>query len=159
MATNTSSTSIRIANSADAQAISDLIIPQTRKFVLPSCGVQVHAMLLDSMSPVSVSGYLNGDYRYHLAVNDSGELLGVVGMRENRHLYHLFVREDAAGQGLARRLWDVARKVCLDKGNEGKFTVNSAVTAENVYLKFGFKRIDGVREREGMVDIPMSLTL
>ncbi|QTE84727.1 GNAT family N-acetyltransferase [Shewanella algae] len=53
----------------------------------------------------------------------------LIGMRENRHLYHLVVREDAAGQGLARQRWDVARKRCLDKGNAGKFTVNLTVTA------------------------------
>ncbi|WP_081305589.1 GNAT family N-acetyltransferase [Vibrio coralliilyticus] len=39
------------------------------------------------------------------------------------------------------------------------FTVNSAVNAEHVYLSFGFKRINGVRSRGGMVDIPMELTL
>ena len=39
------------------------------------------------------------------------------------------------------------------------FTVNSAVNAEHVYLNFGFKRINGVRNRGGMVDIPMKLTL
>ncbi|WP_372771419.1 GNAT family N-acetyltransferase [Pseudoalteromonas sp.] len=41
--------------------------------------------------------------------------------------------------------------------NGSNFTVNSAVNAEIVYLRFGFKRIDGVRNREGMVDIPMAL--
>ncbi|NBI52978.1 GNAT family N-acetyltransferase [Photobacterium alginatilyticum] len=32
------------------------------------------------------------------------------------------------------------------------------MNAEGVYLKFGFERIDGIRERNGMVDIPMKLS-
>ncbi|WP_100143730.1 hypothetical protein [Shewanella carassii] len=60
-------------------------------------------MLLDSISPARVSIYLGGDYRYHLAVDGSGELWGVDWHEGNRHLYHLVVGEDAAGQGLARQ--------------------------------------------------------
>ncbi|BCV66706.1 hypothetical protein TUM17387_20650 [Shewanella carassii] len=60
-------------------------------------------MLLDSISPARVSIYLGGDYRYHLTADGSGELWGVDWHEGNRHLYHLVVREDAAGQGLARQ--------------------------------------------------------
>ncbi|MFA0492056.1 GNAT family N-acetyltransferase [Vibrio splendidus] len=39
------------------------------------------------------------------------------------------------------------------------FTVNSAVNAESVYSRFGFKRTEGIRNRQGMIDIPMLLDL
>jgi len=37
--------------------------------------------------------------------------------------------------------------------------VNSALNAESVYLKLGFKPISGVRTNKGILDIPMTLKL
>ncbi|EKO3629323.1 GNAT family N-acetyltransferase, partial [Vibrio metschnikovii] len=54
-----------------------------------------------------------------------------------------------------RKLWETIKEEAIKNGNRGDFTVNSAVNAENVYLRFGFKRTEGIRNRQGMVDIPM----
>jgi GNAT superfamily N-acetyltransferase len=43
-------------------------------------------------------------------------------------------------QGVARRLWDAARKAALEGGNAGSFTVNSSNNAVPVYEAFGFVR-------------------
>lgn len=80
-------------------------------------------------------------------------------MREETHLYHLFVSDEYQGQGLSRKLWETAMSDVKTRVEVTSFTVNSAVNAEHVYLSFGFKRINDVRSRGGMVDIPMELTL
>ncbi|NAX46574.1 GNAT family N-acetyltransferase [Photobacterium halotolerans] len=107
------------------------------------------------MSEESIKTYLSTNYAYFVAINVNEKVVGVAGIRDYSHLYHLFVSDDNQGQGLSRQLWEVIKDDALKNGNNGHFTVNSAVNAESVYLSFGFRRIDGVRNREGMVDIPM----
>ncbi|NOH30745.1 GNAT family N-acetyltransferase [Vibrio mediterranei] len=148
---------IRKARASDALAISQLIIPLTKKYVCPDCDESVHNVLLDSMSPERIEGYMASNYSYVVAVSESNEVIGVGGVRDNTHLYHLFVHDEYQGKGLSRQLWENVKGVALQNGNKGRFTVNSALSAENVYLKFGFKRIHGVRREKGMVDIPMVL--
>lgn len=148
---------IRKADKSDAEAISDLIIPLTEKYILPTWGEEAHDLLLGSMAQGQIEQYLSDGYVYHVAESASVGIVGVVGIRDNSHLYHLFVKDGFNGQGLSRQLWEKGKSDCLLKGNKGEFTVNSALNAEDVYLKFGFERIDGIRERNGMVDIPMKL--
>jgi ribosomal protein S18 acetylase RimI-like enzyme len=91
------------------------------------------------MDDPAIGGYIESGYRYHIAEED-GELAGVVAVRDNSHLYHLFVSERFQGQGLARRLWEVAKTASLSAGNPGLFTVNSSRYAVGMYENFGFVR-------------------
>ncbi|ELK2038254.1 GNAT family N-acetyltransferase [Vibrio vulnificus] len=151
------SINIRNAEISDARAISELLLPLTNKYVCPTCDVTVHSILLDSMSEKNIKKYLSTNYDYVVAVTENNEVVGVAGVRDNSHLYHLFVDDDFQGNGLSRQLWETVKEKALENGNSGLFTVNSAVNAESVYVRFGFKRTEGVRNRQGMVDIPMVL--
>jgi len=83
----------------------------------------------------------------------------VIGIKENSHLYHLFVADPFQGRGHAQQLWQHAKAECLASGNPGVFTVNSALNAAPVYRKWGFEPLCEVRERSGIKDIPMRLLL
>ena len=81
---------IRAATNADITAISQLICASVRKFIAPSCTEQGAELLLKSMDIQSITHYFDSDYQYSVAViNDS--IIGVIGIRDNSHLYHLFV--------------------------------------------------------------------
>ncbi|MBO7910874.1 GNAT family N-acetyltransferase [Vibrio splendidus] len=148
---------IRSAEISDAKGISELISPLAKKYVCPTCDASVHDILLNSMSEENVEKYLSTNYTYVVAVTANGEMVGVAGVRDNSHLYHLFVDDNFQGNGLSRQLWEAVKEEAIKNGNSGIFTVNSAVNAENVYLRFGFKRTEGIRNRQGMIDIPMLL--
>jgi GNAT superfamily N-acetyltransferase len=158
---------IRQASNQDAARISELLIRLAEQDILPSCTVSGGQKLLESMSPDAIAGYLNGTFRYHLveeqvaeqALDPQKRLVGVIGMRDNSHLYHLFVAKTHQGLGLGKRLWLHAKDECLAKGNTGRFTVNSALNAQNVYLKLGFVPLGAIRENHGIKDIPMELVL
>jgi N-acetylglutamate synthase-like GNAT family acetyltransferase len=151
------SINIRKAVTSDAKSISELILPLAEKYVCPTCDSSVHSVLLGSMSEDNIETYLSTNYSYVVAVNSNDEVVGVAGVRDYSHLYHLFVDDNNQGKGLSRQLWEAVKEESLINGNSGHFTVNSAINAESVYLRFGFKRIEGVRNRQGMVDIPMVL--
>ncbi len=115
--------------------------------------------LLASMEPTAIEGYLGyltSGFRYHIAEED-GIILGVVGIRENKHLYHLFVPETQQKQGLSTELWRVAREACIAAGNPGEFTVNSSRLGLP-YAKLGFVQVGDPENRGGVIATPMKLT-
>lgn len=147
---------VRKAKQDDIDEISQLITKLVIKYILPTCSKEGGQLILNSMDPNCISGYLDAGYEYHVA-ELNGELIGVVGMKDNSHLYHLFVADSQQGKGLSRTLWEQARDECLTNGNEGKFTVNSALNAADIYLKLGFVPTCGIREKFGVKDMPMEL--
>lgn len=147
---------IRKANHQDISNISALILTLAEKYILPNCTIEGGKSLLASMTSTSIKGSFNESYQYHIS-EDKGCLTGVVGMKNNSHLYHLFVSDSHQGQGLSRKLWEHARDQCLQKGNNGFFTVNSALNATNIYLKLGFTPAGEIRETSGIKDIPMQI--
>lgn len=153
------SVNIRSAEISDSKAISELILPLAKKYVCPTCDASAHDILLNSMSEENVGKYLSTNYNYVIAVTANDEVVGVAGVRDNSHLYHLFVDDNFQGNGLSSQLWEAVKEESIKNGNSGIFTVNSAVNAESVYSRFGFKRTEGIRNRQGMIDIPMLLDL
>jgi GNAT superfamily N-acetyltransferase len=128
---------IRLATVADARAISELILPLATNFIAHEFSEEGQRNLLLSMEPEAIEGFFQAGYRYHVAEVD-GRVVGVVGVRDNSHVHHLFVAEDHQRCGLATDLWNVARDACLDAGNPGRFTVFSSKYALGVYRAFGF---------------------
>ncbi|EFP95378.1 hypothetical protein VIBC2010_15124 [Vibrio caribbeanicus ATCC BAA-2122] len=51
------------------------------------------------------------------------------------------------------------KKEILAEYDIKQFTVNSAINAKSVYLSFGFVETQGIRNRSGMIDIPMVLNI
>ncbi len=146
---------IRLADIDDAPAISDLITPLARKQIAHEFSDEGARNLLSSMTPEAIDGYFRSGYRYHVA-EDAGRLVGVVAVRDNKHLYHLFVVEQYQGQGLARELWSVAKEACVAAGNPGEFTVNSSRFALGMYRKFGFVESGPPENKQGVVYFPMT---
>ncbi len=94
---------IREATVDDAAAISRLIRPLAEKFIAADFSPAGARNLLASLEPDAVAGYFESGYEYHVAEQD-GLLVGVVAVRDNSHLYHLFVAEQFQRRAVARRL-------------------------------------------------------
>ena len=97
-------------------------------------------------------------FQYHLA-EKNGVVIGVVGIRDSSHLYHLFVADGFKGRGVARALWQVARDHCRKAYDVSEFTVNSSRFAVEMYRKFGFVETGPPATTGGVTSIPMKLTL
>ena len=144
---------VRRANVGDADSISTLVSQLSDQFICPNFGDAGRETLLGSMTPEKVAQYLADDFEFHLA-EDNGELVGVVGMRGEAHLYYLFVREDHQQHGLARQLWEMMRDARLAQGVR-EFTVNASSNAVPVYERFGFCCTGERMEHGGAIAIPM----
>jgi len=147
---------VRAALPGDAAAISALVLSLQPYLTIAPDGSGAEEFLV-SLSPDIIRRNLQDEnYRYHLAF-DGALLAGVVAMRDNAHLFSLYVGSAWHGQGLGRRLWEVARDAALARGNPGSFTVNSSTFAESMYRHLGFTATGPVAEMHGIRFIPMRL--
>lgn len=149
---------IRLATMNDVCAISKMLIVLANKFIVGDFEKEGVDNILRSMSPKTISWLMDKGYRYHVG-EIHNELVGVVGTRENSHLYHLFVKESEQGKGYSKQLWTVAKQCCIAAGNQGEFTVNSSINAQAVYKGWGFVPVVGIRISSGVKDIPMKLVI
>jgi GNAT superfamily N-acetyltransferase len=149
---------IRLATIDDAPLISALVHDLAKEFIAHELSEEAASLLLGSMDEYSIKRYIESGYRYHVA-EENGELAGVVAVRDSNHLYHLFVSKRFQSQGLARRLWEVAKTASLRTGNPGLSTVNSSLCAVSMYEKFGFIRQSEAVNSSGVVCISMKLEL
>ena len=149
---------IRAATAEDAPAIAQLIADVASEFILAEVTPEARALFLATHDSTAIARFINGSFRYHIA-ECAGRIVGVVGVRDNAHLYSLFVSKPFQGQGVGRRLWQHAVQECLGLGNPGAFTVNSSLNAVAAYARLGFSASDGAQVRDGISFVPMNLNL
>lgn len=148
---------IREATGDDAPAISALALSLARFFLADPEDPGAAESFFRTLAPEAIAASLaGGRFRYHLAEVD-GALAGVVGMRDHSHLFHLFVAEPFHRRGIGRRLWEAARDAALAAGNPGRFTVNSSLSALEVYRGFGFQPAGEPLRKDGIAFVPMQL--
>lgn len=141
---------IRPASASDAEEISGLITGWARHYLQDPAPPEAAAFLA-TLTPSATAERIEApSFRYYVAEGPRG-LLGVIALRESSHLYHLFVRADAHGQGIARALWAHAK---AESGSDA-FVVNSSLPAVPVYERFGFVARDTPQTKNGLVYVPM----
>ncbi len=148
---------IRTPRTDDATALTGLIHSLAGYFLAdPERPQDAEAFFKTVSVEAHAARFLDDRYLYLLAV--SGEqVVGMVALYENSHLYQLFVRADVQGRGLGRRLWETVRDWALEHGNPGVFTVNSSPYAVPVYRRFGFRETGVQEHRDGVAWVPMRL--
>jgi ribosomal protein S18 acetylase RimI-like enzyme len=147
---------VRPATAADASRVSALIRSLSEPFFLLPGGDGAD-LFLQSISEPAVHGYIvSQNFSYRVA-ESKNQLVGVVAMRDNSHLYHLFVAPAFQGQGKARQLWEFGKAQAMHAGNPGRFTVNSGLGAVPVYERFGFVVSGPTVAKHGVSFRPMVL--
>lgn len=145
---------IRPATVDDAPAIGGLVLELLPYLTVHPRGLGAEKFIANIGIDAQRRYLGQANFRYHVALR-GGELQGVVAVRDNTHLFHLFIKESQHRQGLGRRLWELARDEAMARGNPGAFTVNSAARATGLYLRLGFVPAGEPVEHDGIVDVPM----
>jgi ribosomal protein S18 acetylase RimI-like enzyme len=146
------------ATAADAGEISALVIELSEKYIAHEFSPGGRSHLLETMTAERIASYMRDGFRYYVA-RDRARIVGVAGMAEGGHLYHLFVAESHQGRGLARELWRTAMAACMESDATCEFTVNSSLYARSFYERLGFVAIGAPRDTQGVVSVPMRLTV
>ena len=148
---------IERATIADAPRISALIRELSKPFLVSPSGEGAEPFFA-AVGEAAIHGYVAASNFVYLVAKAEGQLAGVVALRDNSHLFHLFVAEPFQGQGLGKKLWSTVKTKAIQLGNEGKFTVNSSLNALLVYERFGFIASGPVVKAHGVAFQPMHLS-
>jgi GNAT superfamily N-acetyltransferase len=104
------------------------------------------------ITPEVLRGKVADENTFILTAKDGRDIVGVIAIKENRHIFLFFVREDLQGMGIAKELFSLALWRCRrDNPGLAGITVNSSPYAVPIYKRLGFvptepeKVINGVR--------------
>ena len=147
---------IRTATITDAKKISEIIRSLSQPFFTFPDGKGAEAFL-ESISENAVAGYIGRDNFSYYVGEEQGEVVGAIAIRENKHLYHLFVVPSCQRRQFGRQLWEYAKAKAIMAGNQGEFTVNSSLNAVPVYQAFGFETTSEMKQANGVSFLPMTL--
>src|SRR5690242_1501835 len=100
---------IRPIDSADIEPVARLLSELASEFIVGEFQPPARERFLVENNVEAIRGFIANGFRYHVAEID-GELVGFVGVRENKHLYHLFVSKPLQGRGIGRQLWEFAKR-------------------------------------------------
>ncbi len=152
---------IRRAVLDDAAQISALILQLAPFFTLRSDG-QGAEVFLESVNTKGVQGFLQSAQFDYFIAEYQNQIAGVVALRDNSHLYHLFVAPEFHGRGFGRQLWQFLLDFAKHKNtnqNLRTITVNSSINAVAMYQHFGFEPTSERQEMHGLAFVPMALQL
>jgi GNAT superfamily N-acetyltransferase len=141
---------------ADIEPVAKLLSELASEFIVGEFEPPAQERFLVENNAEAIRRFIASQFRYHVAEID-GRLVGFVGVRENKHLYHLFVSKPLQGRGIGRQLWEFAKKDCEASGHRGAFTVNSSNSAMPIYERWGFKRDGAAKTSNGITYNPMKL--
>jgi GNAT superfamily N-acetyltransferase len=140
-----------------APAIAALLRELALEFIVHESTLEGASTFLAENDQMGVRGFFALGHVYHVAIDD-GQLAGFIAIRDNSHLFHLFVGKRWQRQGLARRLWNAGRAAAITRGGDGNFTVNSSNHAVPTYEAFGFVRVGPTQCVKGLYFNPMRLS-
>lgn len=147
---------IRLAQVQDSSAIQQLIAALSANFFIYPDQREAEPFLA-SVSLAAVQGYLaDTRYRYWLAEDAAGQVVGFIAVRDQTHLFHLFVADSHQRQGLASQLWQIALDYLLESSATTALTVNASLNAVEVYQRWGFQASATIQSMHGIRFLPMS---
>jgi GNAT superfamily N-acetyltransferase len=145
---------IRTLHDADIPAVANLLRQLAREFIVHESPPEAAATFLRENDETGLRRFVAMGHVYHVA-ECGGEIAGFIAVREHRHVFHMFVAKQWQRQGVARKLWEVARRTAQEGGNDGVFTVNSSNFAVPVYEAMGFVRTAPTQCLKGLYYNPM----
>ncbi|WP_432473522.1 GNAT family N-acetyltransferase [Amphritea sp. HPY] len=90
-----------------------------------------------------------------LAYEDNGEVVGIIELKEGRHIAMLFVSPSSQNKGVGRSLISAI----LPHARSNLLTVSASLTSIPAYLNYGFKCTGEVGESAGLKYQPMEMEL
>lgn len=146
----------RITTAADAEKISELIHSLMHLFFAKPDGKGAEHFLQMS-TPAGLASFMAQPNINYLLGEDDGVFCGVVAVRNNSHLQHLYVVPSFQGRGVGKYLWETARDLAVAAGNSDGFTVNASLNAIPFYERMGFEATGDVSLTGGLRFQPMKL--
>lgn len=145
---------IRPITDDDIPAVAALMRSLSNEFIVHDCSPVAAASFVRENDEHAIRAFVRAGMAYHVAEKEQG-IAGFIAIRDNKHVFHMFVAKAHHRQGIAKALWAVARQAAIEKGNPGQFTVNASNYALSAYEAMGFVRTAPVQCKNGITYNPM----
>ncbi len=142
---------IRTMEARDIAPVAALLRQLAIQFITNEMSAEAGAAFLDQHDAPALARRLEQAYQYQVAEQDD-VIIGFVGVREQSHLFHLFVAQAWHGRGVARALWQHAMQ---HAGHHGPYTVNASTYALKAYQALGFVPTMPAQCANGVTYTPM----
>ncbi|HEY0064433.1 MAG TPA: GNAT family N-acetyltransferase [Telluria sp.] len=136
---------------SDVPAAARLLRTLSAQHILQDCRPEDAAAFLREHDASGIARQLAAGVVYHVATVDEA-LAGFIALREQRHVFHMFVDQAYQRRGIARALWQEALQAA---GNPPAVTVNASNVAVPVYQALGFVPTAPMQTRNGIAFNPM----
>lgn len=146
---------IREARLEDTAAISNLIIDVSRVYLFDDFSPDAQLKFLENFSPEQCLERLRANFRYVVDERDS-KIVGVIGFRDESHLFSLFVLPQYHGLGIARALFEHTLAILQGLSLGQTLTVNASRYALPFYQRLGFIIDSSSEIHNGVLHIPMT---
>ncbi len=147
---------IRRAAKGDARAIRVLILSVSHFFLEDLAGKHAERFY-KTVSEEAIAECIEDERFVCLVAEAHGKLVGMLSIKDNVLLYHLFVAEQYQKQGVASALWRTGRELALRAGNPGHFQLNATPYAVPVYKQWGFRPTGERLYKYGVDFVPMRM--
>lgn len=147
---------IRFIHDNEISEVAALMWSLSAAYIVNDSPPEVQAFFRDENNEDGLRRFMAAGAVYRVAEID-GAIAGFLAMRENRHVFHMFVAPAHHRKGVAKALWSVARSAAIEAGNPGLFTVNASNYAVPVYEAMGFARTAPMQCKNGIYFNPMQL--
>ncbi|MBB1432665.1 GNAT family N-acetyltransferase [Pseudoalteromonas sp. SG43-4] len=120
----------------ELKSLSDLISSTVNKCI--DADVDSLKLIIDDTIACSKS-WLAGDIEgVHLVYKHDSRIVGTILVIDYWNMASLFVLPEFHGRGIAKKLVDIALKLCRDKYPNGSVKLNSSKFASSFYKNYGF---------------------
>lgn len=142
------------------KAISDMIWEVFCEFEAPGYskeGIEIFREFINSER--LANDIRNNGFKIYCCFEDD-TLVGVLAVRNPAHISLLFVKKSHHRRGIAKELLNLAvTGVLWNNPDTEELTVNSSPYAVEIYKKMGFEVTDAMREKSGIIYMPMKKLL
>lgn len=150
---------IRPLNPGEELTVCSMIRKVFSQFVAPSCSPEGVSEFYAHAEPMAMS-HRNNEGSLFLVAVSSDNLVGIIEVRDNRHISLLFVDPAYHQQGIAKSLISEAQYICLQRDPAlTQITVKSSPYAAMIYQRMGFEPTGPEEEQNGIRFHPHAKTL
>jgi GNAT superfamily N-acetyltransferase len=148
---------IRPMKQEEIQAVSDLVFRSFKNNVVSYYSEEGVETFFDYANPKALGERFLKDHFVLVAVKKQA-LVGMIEIRNNRHISLLFVEPMQQEKGIGKGLLEQASARARQSDPESKgLTVNSSPNSVEAYKRFGFALTDSFQEKNGIQFLPMML--
>ena len=150
---------IRFMQEGEEEKICDLVVRTFDRFVAPGYSIQGEEEFLKYANPRKLLERA-GKNHFTLAAWLHSVVVGMIEVRDYRHISMFFVDQIYQGQGIGKNLHQQAIEICLHHNPDLEcISVFSSPFAVPIYEKLGFETTGPDQYQSGIHFIPMVLKL